>query len=79
MVSGLAPGSDADTEIVGKSTCGSGDTGNRRKAAAPASASPMREQRRRHRTIDERRRQVDPGQRRPRVVGSLSGNGSAHA
>ena len=38
MVSGLAPGSVALTEIVGKSTCGSGDTGSSRKATAPASA-----------------------------------------
>ena len=28
IVSGLAPGSDADTWMVGKSTCGSGATGN---------------------------------------------------
>ena len=28
IVSGLAPGSDALTAIVGKSTCGSGDTGS---------------------------------------------------
>ena len=49
IVSGLAPGSDADTEIVGKSTCGSGETGSRRNAATPASAMPMREQRRRDR------------------------------
>ncbi len=27
-VSGLAPGSEAETEMVGKSTCGSGDTGS---------------------------------------------------
>ena len=40
MVSGLAPGSDADTEIVGKSTCGSGATGSSRNATAPASAKP---------------------------------------
>ncbi len=40
MVSGLAPGSDACTEIVGKSTCGSGETGSRRNASAPASAMP---------------------------------------
>src|ERR1039458_8127278 len=39
MVSGLAPGKPACTEIVGKSTCGRGDTGNIRKATAPA--SPM--------------------------------------
>src|SRR5438046_865218 len=41
MVSGLAPGSDAETEMVGKSTWGSGDTGSRRNAAAPARARPM--------------------------------------
>ena len=41
MVSGLAPGSDAWTEMVGKSTCGSGDTGNSGNAAAPKSARPM--------------------------------------
>ena len=40
IVSGLAPGSDAWTEMVGKSTCGSGATGSRRKAIAPASATP---------------------------------------
>ena len=28
MVSGLAPGSDAETWMVGKSTCGSGATGS---------------------------------------------------
>src|SRR5690349_24192208 len=38
MVSGLAPGSDAETEIVGKSTCGSGETGSSRNATAPESA-----------------------------------------
>ena len=38
MVSGLAPGSDADTEMVGKSTCGSGETGSSWKATTPASA-----------------------------------------
>src|SRR4030095_9666944 len=36
IVSGLAPGSDAEIEIVGKSTCGSGDTGSSVYAAAPA-------------------------------------------
>src|ERR1700678_2729865 len=35
MISGLAPGSCADTDTVGKSTCGRGDTGSTRKAAAP--------------------------------------------
>src|ERR1035438_2209234 len=38
MVSGLAPGRDAFTEMVGKSTWGSGDTGSSRYAAAPAKA-----------------------------------------
>src|SRR5580698_11076531 len=38
IVSGLAPGSDAETEMVGKSTCGSGDTGSIRNATAPESA-----------------------------------------
>jgi hypothetical protein len=41
IVSGLAPGSDADTDTVGKSTCGSGDTGRIRKATRPASAIAM--------------------------------------
>jgi hypothetical protein len=36
MVSGLAPGKPAFTEMVGNSTCGSGDTGSSRYAAAPA-------------------------------------------
>ncbi len=40
-VSGLAPGSRADTEMVGKSTCGKGDTGSIRKAIAPESATAM--------------------------------------
>src|SRR6202790_3275537 len=35
MVSGLAPGKPAPTEIVGKSTCGSGATGKKLKATAP--------------------------------------------
>ena len=30
IVSGLAPGNAAETWIVGKSTCGSEDTGNRK-------------------------------------------------
>src|SRR5437868_1926852 len=40
IVSGLAPGICANTEMVGKSTCGSGDTGNLKNANMPASASP---------------------------------------
>src|ERR1700721_4097551 len=39
MISGLAPGSEAATEIVGKSTCGSGETGRKLNATAPASAT----------------------------------------
>src|SRR5579875_63576 len=39
--SGLAPGSEADTETVGKSTVGKGATGSRVNAAAPASPTPM--------------------------------------
>jgi hypothetical protein len=38
MISGLAPGKFADTEIVGKSICGNGETGNNLNATAPASA-----------------------------------------
>src|SRR5476649_2936440 len=41
ITSGLAPGSDADTETVGKSTCGSGDTGSSVNDTIPASATPM--------------------------------------
>jgi hypothetical protein len=40
IVSGLAPGSDAETDIVGKSTCGSDATGNRLNATRPARAIP---------------------------------------
>src|SRR6202161_2295394 len=37
IISGLAPGNAAETEMVGKSTCGSGETGRSRDATAPAS------------------------------------------
>src|SRR5262249_40829488 len=37
---GLAPGSCACTEMVGKSTCGSGDTGSWKNEMAPAAATP---------------------------------------
>jgi hypothetical protein len=40
-VSGLAPGSVACTEMVGKSTCGSGATGSFVNAKIPASAMPI--------------------------------------
>src|SRR5580704_278026 len=39
IISGLAPGNEAAIEMVGKSTCGSGDTGRKLKATAPASAT----------------------------------------
>src|ERR1700684_2784897 len=39
MISGLAPGKVAATDMVGKSTCGRAETGNCLKATAPASAS----------------------------------------
>src|SRR4249920_3822277 len=41
IVSGLAPGICANTEIVGKSICGNGDTGSLKNAKMPASATPM--------------------------------------
>jgi hypothetical protein len=41
MVSGLAPGRAADTEIVGKSTCGNGATGSKRTATNPARTIPV--------------------------------------
>ena len=41
MVDGLAPGSEALTEIVGKSTCGRGETGSTKNAPMPARARPM--------------------------------------
>ena len=40
IVSGLAPGSDALTEIVGKSTAGRSDTGNDTYASVPKNAKP---------------------------------------
>jgi hypothetical protein len=38
MIAGLPPGKLADTEIVGKSICGRGDTGKTLNATPPASA-----------------------------------------
>src|SRR5580704_3342302 len=40
MVSALAPGSDAETWMVGKSTCGSGAIGNNGKATTPTNSNP---------------------------------------
>src|ERR1700733_11101580 len=39
MISALPPGRLALTEIVGKSTCGSGETGSTLNAIAPATAT----------------------------------------
>lgn len=39
-MSGLPPGKPAETEIVGKSTCGNGETGKTLKAMAPTSVMP---------------------------------------
>src|SRR6516162_4574647 len=39
MISALAPGRIAATAIVGKSTCGNGETGSTVKATAPAMAT----------------------------------------
>src|SRR5581483_9149107 len=41
MISGLAPGKAAETEIVGKSTWGSGETGSNANAMDPASATAI--------------------------------------
>src|SRR5580658_5771573 len=40
IISGLPPGRLAFTEIVGKSTCGKGETGSTLNAIAPASVTP---------------------------------------
>ena len=40
MISGLPPGRPAETEMVGKSTCGKGETGRTLKAMAPTSMMP---------------------------------------
>src|SRR5580693_2723111 len=39
MISGLAPGSEAETLMVGKSTWGKGETGRKGKATMPAKAT----------------------------------------
>ena len=41
MVSGLAPGRLADTEIVGMSICGKAATGRRKYASSPSSTTPI--------------------------------------
>jgi hypothetical protein len=41
MVSGLAPGRLAETEIVGYSTCGKEATGSSRNATIPTSANAI--------------------------------------
>ena len=52
MVSGLAPGRPAFTEMVGKSTCGSGDTGSSRNATTPGQRDRHRQQRGRDRACE---------------------------
>ena len=54
MISGLAPGNDADTLMVGKSTCGKGDTGRSRKATAPARAMAIGQKSRGNRPSNKR-------------------------
>ena len=51
MISALAPGRLAPTEIVGKSTCGSGETGSTRKRNGPGDGDGHRQQGRRHRPV----------------------------
>ena len=58
IVSGLAPGSAAETWIVGKSTCGSGETGRSVAATAPVEDDRQAQQRGGDRTPDERRGQA---------------------
>ena len=41
IVSGLAPGIPAETEITGKSTLGIGETGSNLKPTIPANATPI--------------------------------------
>ena len=41
MICALAPGNEAETEMVGKSTCGSGETGSTVNEIAPAMAMAM--------------------------------------
>ncbi len=53
MVSGLAPGNDAETEMVGKSTCGSGATGKKRKDHQADEENAAHQQRGRDRPADE--------------------------
>src|ERR1700722_12657772 len=40
MASALAPGSDAETWMVGKATCGNGATGSKGKATQPSASKP---------------------------------------
>ena len=61
IVSGLAPGSAADTWMVGKSTCGSGATGSSRKPTSAGQRERDGQQRGRDRPPDERRGDVHGG------------------
>ena len=65
IVSGLAPGSAAPTpEIVGKSTCGSGETGSNKYADRAGQRDRDRQQRRADRPADEGRGEVHARLRR---------------
>src|SRR4051794_33630398 len=82
IVSGFAPGSAAETEIVGKSTCGRGDTGRIPKAAAPASATAARSSvvatGRSMNTVDRFIRlppAAGPGSNLPHVSGGIAATG----
>ena len=44
IVSGLAPGNEAPTEMTGNSTCGNGATGRKLNASAPAMQQRRRQQ-----------------------------------
>ena len=58
IVSGLAPGKRGDTEIDGKSTCGSGATGRNVIRRRAGQAERHSQQRRGDRPLDERRRET---------------------
>ena len=70
MVSGLAPGSAALTEMVGKSTCGRGDTG-RIESHDARQRNGHRQQRGRHRPVNEGRGNIHSSPDvTPRGIGS---------
>ncbi len=58
MASGLAPGMVARTEMVGKSTCGNGETGSRKNASAAGQRDAEGQQRGGDGPADEGRGEV---------------------